>query len=448
MEDQQKMEALKKVYAEIILNTAKEAAARAMASERKALRVQHDLRNTKDEAIRMLMRFKHMIDVKTTEAETTSLSQQKRIKELDARLDETEGVIMDLRAEIRKARERLEEMKNSHVIQSDEPSGNEHMHQANTDHTEQFRCSSPCSKSCNPENEITTSDANLASIIIGNKEPEIYRNRYTHRIRAIEMNPFDEKKISEEKELIANVDETVSRTRALSFVDTENKDAMNINRSEACSINSRASKDETVQTRRLTNKVGYAQSNRKLSRFCHEKMNLKKKSYGNGANLTKNNANNACTLRRSIRKRKVRCWDEISSLFKSRSSLSHCTKYSGNNGVKFEETKYEDTELQNDSVVEKHEKCAAKKSAGSVRDAANNRCLKYTFSRRHKKVLPSESYNCSSLGKSSFTGQMREKLSYNLENEKPDQIDDSSSDSQIIFDVACQLISLSGERSQ
>lgn len=58
------MEALKKAYADIILNTSKEAAARVMASERKALRFHHDLRNTKDEALRMLLRFKQMIDVK------------------------------------------------------------------------------------------------------------------------------------------------------------------------------------------------------------------------------------------------------------------------------------------------------------------------------------------------------------------------------------------------
>lgn len=58
------MEALKKAYAEIILNTAKEAAARTMASECKALRFHHDLRHTKDEALQMLLRFKHMIDSK------------------------------------------------------------------------------------------------------------------------------------------------------------------------------------------------------------------------------------------------------------------------------------------------------------------------------------------------------------------------------------------------
>lgn len=58
------MMALKKACADIILNTGKEAAARVMASERKALRFQQDLVATKDEALRMLVRLKQMIDSK------------------------------------------------------------------------------------------------------------------------------------------------------------------------------------------------------------------------------------------------------------------------------------------------------------------------------------------------------------------------------------------------
>lgn len=54
--------ALKKAYAEVILNTAKEAAARVIASERRALRFQHDLNATKEESLRMLMRLRQMID--------------------------------------------------------------------------------------------------------------------------------------------------------------------------------------------------------------------------------------------------------------------------------------------------------------------------------------------------------------------------------------------------
>jgi len=60
----QKLTALKKAYADIILNTAKEAAARIMVSERKASRFQQELVSTKDEALRMLLRLKQMFDSK------------------------------------------------------------------------------------------------------------------------------------------------------------------------------------------------------------------------------------------------------------------------------------------------------------------------------------------------------------------------------------------------
>lgn len=60
----QKLTALKKAYADIILNTAKEAAARIMVSERKATRFQQELASTKEESLRMLLRLKQMLDSK------------------------------------------------------------------------------------------------------------------------------------------------------------------------------------------------------------------------------------------------------------------------------------------------------------------------------------------------------------------------------------------------
>ena len=60
----QKLTALKKAYADIILNTAKEAAARIMVSERKATRFQQELVSTKEEALRMLLRLKQKFDSK------------------------------------------------------------------------------------------------------------------------------------------------------------------------------------------------------------------------------------------------------------------------------------------------------------------------------------------------------------------------------------------------
>ncbi|KAI3722366.1 hypothetical protein L2E82_33402 [Cichorium intybus] len=375
MEDQaEKMEALKKAYAEIILNTAKEAAARTMVSESKALRFHHDLRNTKDEALQMLLRFKHMIDTKTNEAEMTSSSQQKRIQELDSQLNETEEVIVDLRAKLRHAHERLEEVKNSQTLQSNEPSENKHMDNSETtplkkklDMTEHFKSSSEAK-----ENTFFIGNPKLSSTINGSKEPELYRNGYTHRIRAIERNLLDEKNISD--------------------------------------------------------KI-----------------------------LTENSEQSSCTLRRSIRKRKVRCWDEISSLFKTRPAK----KYSDNDNVKFnehehklkslaemnhtilpispsinsfEETKYGENEKH--EVVEKES--GGVSSSNSISEdkvvgtdfklsacgSDKKRLLKYTFSRKRKK---------DSLFKS--------------DNEKVNLKEDPNSDSQNMVEIACQLISLSGKHS-
>lgn len=56
--------ALKTAYAEIILNTAKEAAARIVISEKKAFRYQQELFAAKEEGLRMLLRLKQMLDSK------------------------------------------------------------------------------------------------------------------------------------------------------------------------------------------------------------------------------------------------------------------------------------------------------------------------------------------------------------------------------------------------
>ena len=55
---------MKRAYADIILNTAKEAAARIMSSEQKAVRYKHELQVAKEEGLGMLLRLKQMMDSK------------------------------------------------------------------------------------------------------------------------------------------------------------------------------------------------------------------------------------------------------------------------------------------------------------------------------------------------------------------------------------------------
>ncbi|XP_024928826.3 uncharacterized protein LOC107415450 [Ziziphus jujuba] len=220
-EEAQKMVALKKAYADIILNTAKEAAARIMVSERKALRFQQDLSATKDEALRMLVRLKQMMDSKTAEAEATSLSKQRRIDELEAQLQEAEDIITDLRAELKWTTKELEKAKKNQVhslngrnaredssvsknltsnpiISSISSSGLEAVTASDMMNIpmNQRVVDNECFKSTKQTERLEnlySQNSDFASIIMRTKEPELYRNGCTQRIRAFERNLADGK---------------------------------------------------------------------------------------------------------------------------------------------------------------------------------------------------------------------------------------------------------------
>ncbi|XP_073018964.1 uncharacterized protein [Primulina eburnea] len=114
--DAEKMDAWKRAYAEMILKTAKEAASRVMVSELKARRLEQDLISTKEEAARMLLRLKQMIDRKRKEEEVSFINQQRKVDELGCQLDEAEGIILELRAELNEAREQLDQAKHRPVL--------------------------------------------------------------------------------------------------------------------------------------------------------------------------------------------------------------------------------------------------------------------------------------------------------------------------------------------
>lgn len=60
--EMQKLLALKKAYADIILGISKEAAARVLASEKKSARYQYELKVAKEDGLQMLLRLKKMMD--------------------------------------------------------------------------------------------------------------------------------------------------------------------------------------------------------------------------------------------------------------------------------------------------------------------------------------------------------------------------------------------------
>ncbi|XP_039062555.1 uncharacterized protein LOC120207101 [Hibiscus syriacus] len=210
MADSEKLTALKKAYAEIILNTAKEAAARIMVSERKAHRYQKELFASKDEALHMLVRLKQMLDAKVNEAEMMSLNQQKRIEELEAQLGEAEDIVRDLRAELREAQDELErltknpmrcsgEQKSEHDVAACEKISNGNTIsnsgsvissqlgiQTEIVRVSDIKSSTNLGIKCSCKDNCYVCNPEFASIVMRRKEPDLYRNGCTQRIRALE----------------------------------------------------------------------------------------------------------------------------------------------------------------------------------------------------------------------------------------------------------------------
>lgn len=119
-ESNQKMEALKKAYADIIFNTTQEAAAKIIVAERRASQCQKEKFESKQEALNMLVQLKTIMDSKIGELEFISLYQKRKIGELEAQVSKAEVVATDLRAELKEVKEELEKMKNSRMQHLDE----------------------------------------------------------------------------------------------------------------------------------------------------------------------------------------------------------------------------------------------------------------------------------------------------------------------------------------
>ncbi|KAL2898352.1 hypothetical protein RDABS01_040134 [Bienertia sinuspersici] len=212
-----KLEAVMKAYAEIILNTSKEAAARVMVAERKARCFEQQLVSLKEESLSMLLRLKEHFNSMITEAEDRSLKQQMKIEELEAQLGEAEGITVDLRGELKQLQEQLEIMKhkqskplNEHILVRNEPV-QERVSQDNTpnasdskfplvDYEKKVGPLHPTAQS----NVRTVHNTNLSvkphlyqtqspnddftSIIMQNRETNLCRNGCTQRIRALDGN--------------------------------------------------------------------------------------------------------------------------------------------------------------------------------------------------------------------------------------------------------------------
>ncbi|WOK92636.1 hypothetical protein Cni_G01327 [Canna indica] len=253
-EDPERMAALKRAYADIILNTAKESAGRILASERKVIQLQRSLSLSKEESLEMLLRLKVIMDTKIKESEKANLSQVRKIQELEAQLSEANVMIDGLRSEVRRLNSELDHKGDT---QAEFRDGNSSANdatpekcnaQGNIDNSDSHPHSlsgprikqksdccfikdqtrdEPLKNLMAPDNYAGNPD--LACLILSTKEPELCRNGCTQRIRAFEQNSvakdhpaqIHDQLSSIKSETIMHENEKVERILARNFVMAE-----------------------------------------------------------------------------------------------------------------------------------------------------------------------------------------------------------------------------------
>ncbi len=152
--------------------------------------------------------------LQTTEAEATSLNQRRKIDVLEAQLNEAEDVITDLRTELTQLWDKLDKVKRNQVkslkgritkegasshensaaglmIPSTSSSGLETATPSDMKNVPLDQRVS-VNKFCNTDNHCAH-NSDFASVTVRTKEPELYRNGFTQRIRACERNFQDGK---------------------------------------------------------------------------------------------------------------------------------------------------------------------------------------------------------------------------------------------------------------
>lgn len=123
--------------------------------------------------------------LQTSEAEMTSLNQQRKIDELEAQLNEAEDVIADLRTEVKHVWDKLEKVKRS---QAKALNGRIRKEDASSCENTAAQLMIPPPPSSSASETVTTSDLKKAPLDQKSKVPEPYINGFTQRIHACERN--------------------------------------------------------------------------------------------------------------------------------------------------------------------------------------------------------------------------------------------------------------------
>ncbi|KAJ4712239.1 Nuclear mitotic apparatus 1 [Melia azedarach] len=488
MSDSEKLMALKKAYADIILNTAKEAAARIMVSERKAMRCQQELFAAKEDALRMLIRLKQMLDAKINEAQVASLCQQQKIEELEAQLGEAEDIVKDLRAELREAQDELERATINQKQLLNEQNSNGDAATLMTasvgnrfDTSEAVMSSLPDTRSelvmasdvrnstlngtyennkCYSENgshkdNCYFCNSDFASIVMRRKEPKLYRNGCTQRIHAFERNLL-ERNLSlpgqvedvkngictgeDDKELCKNLDPEADKMCAAE----NNPNEIKLIPADSNCVSAHAFKSFRRKRKRAAR---YRKSKTHSARNfpdqvveATQKSDISSRSFPNVVDNNVDQDNGEVTKNDTVQNTANN--DDLLTDTLELTRLEHEPAQSTD--IPACKT---DLEAVNISLLNSDVKSSSL-TEGITIQSPNDKFLKYTFQRKRKKESLSSPDGYSSFEEGVMKRKMVENVNSSLESANSNSITESSRDSRYLVQVACQLISLSEKKLQ
>ncbi|XP_042500327.1 uncharacterized protein LOC122078420 isoform X2 [Macadamia integrifolia] len=431
------------------------------------------------------------------EAEKASLSQQSRIAELEMQLHEAEDIVRDLRSELKGMQDELESLKSNpgNLLDGQRAMGNVNSlaEEAQEDklHTSNGILCNPPDSECRPmstcmtkkapldksddrycslsENEtahVETSSGSpvenfcagnpdLASIIMRSKEPELYKNGCTQRIRAFEGNLLDEGKLplpGHEDDQCQHIKsgEIVEETCAVASTNTDNMVVENKNVAESEEQhNSSCDKGQAGKFfHRFSNKRRRTRCRNRRTKSCRplpdpgedpsmvteDDVQRDSESHVDSeAGVTKAGSPQNFTS-------KDPALIDESALTRQESKDGEISEALGS---KLNPDPIDVPSINSDA---KDTKPCEMITAAPVQ-AANDRLLKYTFRRKRKKETMSNPNENALLEKQNTTKRMTlEKQNSAPEPQNSSLIIESSRDSRRLVQVARQLISLSEKR--
>lgn len=383
-----------------------------------------------------LICFIYKFGSQISEAEAASIDQRKKIEELEAQLQEAEDIVSDLRQELGEVHAELDRVKSGNLLQGNE-TGNTHSREIPVEN--RFYSYQP-NTFLSPNESSVASDMphhrepsavyienrDLPSIILRGKEPGLYRNGCTQRIRACERKLPDRDRCHSEE--LAKVKGKKGRKQE------ERKDTFKTPDSEAKAPNELRFQSFLKKRKRAIRRRKFASNHISVEHIAHSDENPSQK----GSALPLGKAESLTQLgcaKDSDEERKLVKISGLKTMLKDERVNEQITPLREVPGFS-ESLCSPDSKMGIEKVdASPHRLESTEELSGQV---SRERVIKYTFQRKRKRQALSESEQSGSL---EMETKMRDGQSGNQKLEKPNlsSLMESSRESRRLAQVARQV---------